>query len=125
MVNTFMVIVVAIFFAHTIGGCPTPAPKPPPVPDASDASVVDPGLVPDPDDPGEAADASSPACVHACSQLKKLGCPEAAKPDGGKTCYKVCADAEASGKFSLKPMCVAGAQSIEQLRTCGTVRCKK
>lgn len=115
-------------------GCP-PSPKPPVV-DASDASLdvgdagpqIDATAVVDAAvDPDEAPDGTvkNKACAAACAKMKALGCPEAVKPDGGQTCYNVCAHAESSGKFSLKPDCVASKNTIEELKTCGTVRCKK
>lgn len=111
-VNLIMGAALAIFFAYSFGGCKVPAPKPPLV-DASDASTA-------------TLDAAlQDACSAACGQLGKLGCPESNTPDGGKSCVQLCRDAEASGKFSLKPMCVSGAQTIEQLKACGTVRCLK
>lgn len=99
-------------------GCP-PVPPQPPVPDADAALDVDAdnGL----DEDG--APRNVP-CTQACVKLAFLGCPEATKPDGGKTCYRLCADAEASGKFSLKPACVAAAKDVDGVRACGTVRCK-
>lgn len=110
-VNIVMGGALAIFAVYLMGGCPTPAPKPPIV-DASDAALED-------------AVVRNPSCASACEQLAKLGCPEGRTLDGGKSCLHVCEDAEASGKFSLKPACVIGAQTIEQLRLCGTVRCQK
>ncbi len=64
----------------------------------------------------------SPDCAAACKTLKRLGCPEAAKPDGGLSCYDVCVKAETSSR-SLQPKCVASKVSREGIRSCGTVRC--
>lgn len=66
-----------------------------------------------------------PDCVRACAKLKELTCPEAEQPKGGKTCYAVCRDAEASGKYTMKPACVALATTIDSVRACKTVRCLK
>lgn len=127
-VNLLMGASLAIFFAYATAGCPTPAPKPPPH-DASDASDApfDAGFDgPVPEGEPDAA-LKYPACAAACAKMaeKAIDCPEAAKPDGGKTCYRLCADAEESGKFNLKPACIAGAKDVAGVRACGTVRCKK
>jgi len=115
-VNLVMGASLAIFFAYATGGCPTPAPKPPPF-DASDASAFQ-----DADAEGDSS-LRSPSCAAACAKMKTLRCPEAEQPDGGKTCYLLCADAEGSGKFSLKSECLARAGTVADLRACGTVRC--
>lgn len=109
--NAAMGASVGIVVAHFIGGCPQPSPKPPPN-DASDAAPLP--------DSGPSA-----PCEAACAKLAALGCPEADTLDGGKSCAQLCLDSEASGKFNLKPACVAGAQTVEQVRACGTVRCGK
>lgn len=75
------------------------------------------------DDPTEGA-ARYPMCVRACANLAANDCPEAKKPTGGKTCYRVCADGEQNG-LSLKPACVAGGVGVAGIRACGTVRCVK
>ena len=117
----------ALAVAWLVAGCPPP-PKPPPT--DADAQVID--VVTPESGAADAGDDSdpdgalrSPACKNACLRLRQLGCPEAETPDGGKTCYMLCADAEASGKFRLKPDCVAAAQTVETVRACGTVRCQK
>lgn len=93
---------------------PAPKPKPPEV--YFDAADFIDGQV----DPGTA---EFPACALACMNLARMGCKEAATLDGGLSCYDVCAKAEGSGRFSLRPACVAGAVDREALRACGTVRC--
>jgi len=116
LVNTMMGVNMAIFFAYSTTGCPAPAPQHPVV-DVSDASV-------DPSDDVDGA-VRFPACQAACARLRSLGCPEASTPDGGRSCYRLCADAEESRKFDLKPACVAGALDVATVRSCGSVRCQK
>ena len=65
------------------------------------------------------------SCVKACAKLAEFGCPEGKAPDAGDSCYFVCANAEASGKFGLKPDCIAAAKTAVELQACKTVRCKK
>jgi hypothetical protein len=65
------------------------------------------------------------ACDHACANLEKFHCPESLTPTNGDTCTVVCQRAEATGKLSLKPACVADAGTVEAIRACGTVRCQK
>lgn len=107
-------------------GCPAPEPKQPETiqdagADGFPQTSGDPG---DSEDPTVAA-ALFPDCVKACVTLHTLGCPEAEKPAGGKTCYAICRDAEKSVGFSLKPACVAQAKSVTEVRACKTVRCQK
>jgi len=64
-----------------------------------------------------------PACGEACVQLAKLGCPEATPKQGEESCYVVCARAEETKRFSLKPACIAKAATVDEARACGTVRC--
>lgn len=105
----FMMLL-AMMFALT--ACPSaPAPKPP----TSD---------PDAGADQEEMDAAVPACARACINLRKHACPEAAQLDAGKSCYRVCADSESSGKSTLKPDCVATATTDEGIRACGP-RCQK
>lgn len=119
--STFMGIVLVAFFAYSLGGCPTPpAPKPPPCP--ADVHLdTDSGI----EEPKEDGAATFPACVRACAKLKEFGCPEAETLQGGRTCYAVCAFAEASKKETLGPGCVADARNVAEVRACKTVRCMK
>lgn len=95
----------------------------------SSPAVVPPDVVPIPEDAGgeePSEDAARyPDCSRACTRLRALGCSEGLTPDGGLTCYAVCAKAEVSGNFSLNPKCVAGAGSRDALAACKTVRCLK
>ena len=114
-------ILYGLSIAALMLGCP-PAPDPPHV------ESTDGGYPPGPADSADAEDppielATFPICAKACASLKRLGCPEAERPDGGSTCYAICAKAETSGKFGLRPSCVAGAKSIVELRGCASVRC--
>lgn len=106
--------------ALALAGCPAPEPAHPELAEGGRP----PADSPDAEDPPEGS-AAIPACSRACAALERLGCPEAERPDGGRTCYAVCADAERGGKFSLKPSCVAASKSVAELRACGTVRCGK
>lgn len=104
-----------------ITGCPLP-PEPP------QGDVTDGGYPPGPLDSADTEDppvelATFPICAKACAALKRLGCPEAERPDGGSTCYAVCAKAEKSGKFGLRPNCVAASKTITDVKACGTIRC--
>lgn len=63
-------------------------------------------------------------CRDACKRLSELGCPEALTPDGGRSCYQLCTDIESNGKFALRPGCVSAARTVDQVRACGTVRCR-
>jgi hypothetical protein len=105
-------------------GCP-----PPFAPDLQHADAADGSYPQGVGDPADADDpaieaAAYPTCARACAALKRLGCPEAERPDGGGTCYAVCAQAEASGKFGLRPSCVAASKSLVDVRACGSVRCQ-
>lgn len=134
--STLLGTSLVVFLIYSLGGCPTPTPVPP-VFEASDATADAPSVVVlsdaslfdvslyDAEDTPTEDTALSPACVKACKRLAEWGCPEAKKPDGGKTCYQVCSEAELSGKFSLKPQCVANATTLVELKACKTVRCMK
>jgi len=77
-------------------------------------------------DAPEAMDgAKRSACVRACAVLTALKCPEAEAPPGGDPCSVVCQRTEDAKKISLKPLCVADAKTVEAVRACGTVRCKR
>lgn len=110
-----MKIFYALLATLIVMGCPIPEPKPPVVnPDASQDASED------------AMDSSLryPVCAKACEKLAILGCPEAMPMDAGKSCYLLCADATESKKFDLKPACIADSKSIDDVKACGTVRCK-
>lgn len=115
VIVTMLIAIVGAFWS--VLACETPPPRP--------VAPVD--VVPIPEDAGSeepTLDAARfPECALACTHLRLLGCEEGRTPDGGLSCYAICAKAEASGTFTLKPACVAAAPSKEALRKCGTVRC--
>lgn len=76
-----------------------------------------------PDAPPVEPEGLERACGNACAQLAQLGCPEANPNPGGESCYTICAKAETSRKFTLKPACLAAAKTVPAVRACGTVRC--
>lgn len=89
-----------LFVAVTIAGCPNP---PPPVPPP-------PGY-----DGGEELDASRATCGRACENLAHLGC---AIGDCEVACQK------SQGTVTdLHPACLAKAQTKEEARACGSVKC--
>lgn len=102
----------------------TACPKPEPVTPIP-ADVFESGLPSDSEDPPPGR-ALFPECARACATLVKLGCPEGTRPDGGKTCYAVCADSQRNpGMSPLQPSCVGNAVDVSGVRACGTVRCAK
>lgn len=109
--NRMMGICLLTVAIHALGGCPAPSPVVPQVSaDAGEDAVLD---------------SAGTQCARACANLKSLGCPESETPTGGDSCVDLCQKAQKSGKFDMKPQCVLDAGSVEQLRACGTVRCKK
>ncbi len=110
----------AVLVAFALVACPktNPPPEPP-----HDVVVADALPLDDAGDP-ELDAAVFPTCVLACRRLASLGCPEANPTPNGLSCYYVCAKAEASGKFTLHPDCVANAASQDTLRTQCNVRCQ-
>lgn len=65
---------------------------------------------------GSDAAAASP-CGRACSNITRLGCEE-----GGPRCYRACV---ARAELVIVPTgCWAHAEDVEELRTCGGVRCR-
>ena len=71
----------------------------------------------------DGADGDYPVCTAACVRLRALRCPEGQPEPGGKTCTRLCVDAERSRKFALKPGCVSVAMTVDAVRACGSVRC--
>lgn len=122
----------AILLGLSILGCPR-VPQPPVQPDGptdADAAVSDAGDDSWVQDAAGSVDATPvdagrcPACKAACEALERLGCPEAKPADAGQGCQEVLEHAQTSGKFDLKPYCVAAAKSRADLAKCGTVRCQ-
>lgn len=112
-----LIAAVTFAFIGLFACCKPQTPPEPPI------TIVDIDAQKDADDDASYDAARFPACTRACRNLKALGCPEAEKEDGGLSCYDVCAKAEASGKFTLRPDCVADAGTKEQLRDKCRVRC--
>ncbi len=61
-------------------------------------------------------------CRLACESMAKVGCPESA-PEG-RSCSSVCAAVVKSGVRDLNLWCIANASTPDQIRGCGTVKCK-
>lgn len=68
----------------------------------------------------EAKNGTSP-CARACKNFSTLGCPEAWKLPGGKTCVEICKSN--AGLSSFDPECVAAAKSKVEVRKCPVTRC--
>ena len=67
---------------------------------------------------------STPVCLEACLNLKRLGCPEARNRPGEDSCYVVCRRAESTNKHvSFRPDCIAAAKDKRALLACNTYRC--
>lgn len=74
------------------------------------------------DQSSEALGLSSP-CARACKNLSTLGCPESVKPPAGKTCVETCKDISAISSFN--PACVERAKTVDEVRKCPQLSCKK
>lgn len=101
-------------------GCPKPIPVPPPNTD------TDAALDSDPDSDFDAIKQDD--CARACANMRlpSIQCPEADPPKAGEeSCEAVCRHASKSGLTDLKPKCVASARTANEVRACGTVKCKK
>lgn len=103
-----------------LGACDKPEPR----------TVVvvcegDSGLTPEPfskDTTYEASSGSTP-CARACKNLSRLGCPEAWKLPGGRTCVEIC---KMIGPISsYDPACVEKAQDVSDVRKCPSITCKQ
>lgn len=70
----------------------------------------------------EALGLSSP-CARACKNLSTLGCPESVKLPAGKTCVETCKDIVAMSSFN--PACVEKAKTVDEVRKCPQLSCKK
>lgn len=87
--------------------------------DGGDAGSVEPFEA---DQSPEALGVTSP-CARACRNMSMLGCPESAKLPGGKTCVETCKDISTISSFS--PQCVESAKTVDAVRKCPQVSCKK
>jgi hypothetical protein len=73
----------------------------------------------------EASARQSP-CARACIAFANLGCPEATKKPAGFTCIENCHNLLAKPGFSsFNPECVAASTTLDAVRSCPAVRCKK
>jgi hypothetical protein len=114
---TYVLAMLSAYMATPmLTGCPptpvNPTPDadaiaPPPAPEAGPVTIVDAGPVTD-------------VCALACANLRTLGCPEG----DPATCGGVCSHAQ-QGAFDMKPSCLAGAKTVDAVRQCGSVSCKK
>jgi hypothetical protein len=92
--------------AIALAGCPSePVAPPPPVP-------VDGGAPVD-------------AAAAACMRLRELGCPEGDGVAGGQSCEAVMRHVASTGRFAIDVECIAFADNIQQIRTCGSIRCQR
>lgn len=103
MKNLWLVVV-----AVALVGCPSAKPEPvtpPPAPLEGGAPVD--------------------MVAAACMRLRELGCPEGDGVDGGQSCETVMRKVASSGAFAMKADCLAFADTVQQARACGTVRCQR
>lgn len=61
-------------------------------------------------------------CARACRNLSKLGCPEAWKLPGGRTCTETCKKILPISSYD--PICVENAKNIDEVRKCPQITCK-
>lgn len=87
--------------------------------DGGDAGAAEPF---ESDPSAEAVSLSSP-CARACKNLSVLGCPESVKLPAGKTCVETCKSIAAISSFD--PLCVEKAKTVDAVRSCPQVACKK
>lgn len=127
--KTIAAMFMSVILGCVLAACPNTTDPPPVEPDVTvvyedaaviiyDASEEDAAL-------SGVVDAANNLCMRACLNLAVLKCPEALTIDGGKDCYNLCKDAEATGKFNMNTACVAAATDVAHLKLCKTVRCKK
>lgn len=124
---TLAVLVVGSFFAYEgcISGCCNTCPPAQTIVIACDRDGGSDALEDESfeDDKSAEALALSSPCARACKQLSALGCPEAKKPVGGRTCVETCkAIAPIS---SYDPECVIKAKTVASARLCPALKCEK
>jgi hypothetical protein len=61
-------------------------------------------------------------CERACMHLSELGCPESRITPGGTTCPTACRRASQLVDMDLE--CVVSSRDRDEVRACGTVRCR-
>lgn len=59
-------------------------------------------------------------CAAACSNLRRLSCPEAKPTPKGAPCEEVCRSVEKSGLASYHPVCVARVRSCAHVSSCSS-----
>lgn len=62
-------------------------------------------------------------CARACRNLATLGCPEAWKLPGGRTCVENCKAMLPVSPYD--PECVAAAKTVDAVRKCPALTCKR
>ena len=92
---------IIVAMAVAVIGCPPPPPQPPPQPPPSDDVMVD----------AEAA----------CSNLRRLGCPEGQGSIAGLSCAVIVVRASALRQLPLS--CWTSAATIAVAKACGSLRC--
>lgn len=75
-------------------------------------------------DGGVETDAAMSVCEKMCANLVRNGCPEGS-PDGGLSCVAICEKIRVENKFNIKAECNAVATTVDAIRACGTIVCKK
>lgn len=119
-----------LFFAAPVvalSGCP----KPQPAQDSGDVvvngdvvtvtvTVDDAGAISLVDASDAAKKKGEAACVAACANLRKLGCP-AGSEDAGQGCTSVCIHTVDSKLFNMNAPCLAAAKTVKEARACGTI----
>jgi hypothetical protein len=103
--------------ASDSGGQPTADASMPQLEDSA-VAIVDATPPPPPVDAG----LGSVACLEACANLRRLGCPEGSE-DAGAGCSSICNHTVATNAFTLNPICIASAKDVAGVRACGTVKC--
>lgn len=109
------------FVALLLAACDPPPPRTVAIVciDGGDAGSAEPF---ESDQSAEALGLSSP-CARACKNFSILGCPESVKLPAGKTCVETCKDIAAISSFD--PACVEKAKTVDAVRKCPQVTCKK
>ncbi len=111
-----------VVFMLTIGACcATPPPKPVQTVVVR-CSDEDSGGIGEVSDEASLINMGSP-CAVSCRSLDMLGCPEAKKLEGGKTCYETCIDILPVSNYNTD--CVVRAKTVDAVRKCPMVKCLK
>lgn len=97
---------VAIVLAFVIVGCPL-----------RDPVDVEPHYPPSPPFSGDVGE----ACTGACTNLRRIGCPEGQGAIGGETCERRCIIGMELRAMPLA--CWAKAEDVPSAKGCGSLRC--